>query len=95
MRTLRAVYNYAKLKVDRALPQIDVTMLVEWNAEKRRNTGVFMVSPSAEIKRPPGAKAWSIRAYILEKTHYLVCTLRRLHKICSARWSYVTILLSE
>jgi hypothetical protein len=34
MRTLRAVYNYAKLKVDRALPQTDMTMLVEWNAEK-------------------------------------------------------------
>jgi hypothetical protein len=40
MRTLRAVYNYAKLKVDRSLPQTDVTMLVEWNAEKRRNTGM-------------------------------------------------------
>jgi hypothetical protein len=40
MPTLPAVYNYAKLKVDRALPQIDVTMLVEWNAEKRRYTGM-------------------------------------------------------
>ena len=40
MRTLRAVSNYAKLKVDRSLPQTDVTMLVEWNAEKRRNTGM-------------------------------------------------------
>jgi hypothetical protein len=40
MRTLRAVYNYAKHKVDRSLPQTDVTMLVEWNAEKRRSTGM-------------------------------------------------------
>jgi|KBSSwiStaDraftv2_1062776.scaffolds.fasta_scaffold08258_6 hypothetical protein len=40
MRMLRAVYNHAKRKVDRALLQIDVTMLVEWNAEKRRSTGM-------------------------------------------------------
>jgi hypothetical protein len=40
MRTLRVVSNYAKLKVDRSLPRTDVTMLVEWNAEKRRSTGM-------------------------------------------------------
>jgi hypothetical protein len=87
MRTLRAVYNYAKLKVDRALPQIDVTMLVEWNAEKRRNTGMG-------LGRLP---AWGRQLAALEnpvrREFHLLCLLSgsRPDALSKGEWGHVSV----
>jgi hypothetical protein len=87
MRTLRAVYNYAKLKVDRALTQIDVTMLVEWNAEKRRNTGMG-------LGRLP---AWGRQLAALEnpvrREFHLLCLLSgsRPDALSKGEWGHVSV----
>jgi hypothetical protein len=87
MRTLRAVYNYAKRKVDRALPQIDVTTLVEWNAEKRRNTGMG-------LGRLP---AWGRQLAGLEnpvrREFHLLCLLSgsRPDALSKAEWCHLSV----
>jgi integrase len=87
MRTLRAVYNYAKRKVDRALPQLDVTMLVEWNAEKRRKTGMG-------LGRLP---AWGRQLAALEnpvrREFHLMSLLSgsRPDALSKAEWSHVSV----
>jgi hypothetical protein len=87
MRTLRAVYNHAKLKVDRALPQIHVAMLVGWNAEKWRNTGVG-------LGRLP---AWGRQLAALEnpvrREFHLLCLLSgsRPEALSKGEWCHVSV----
>jgi len=87
LRTLRAVYNYAKRKVDRALPPLDVTMLVEWNAEKRRKTGMG-------LGRLP---AWGRQLAALEnpvrREFHLMSLLSgsRPDALSKAEWSHVSV----
>jgi hypothetical protein len=87
MRTLRGVYNHAKLKVDRALPQIDITMPVEWNAEKRRNTGMGLGRLAA----------WGRQLAALEnpvrREFHLPCLLSG-SRPDSLNWSFVPAYLS-
>jgi hypothetical protein len=87
MRTLRAVYNHAKLKVDRALPQIDITMLVEWNAEKRRNTGMGLGRLAA----------WGRQLAALEnpvrREFHLLCLLSgsRPEALSKSEWTHLSV----
>jgi hypothetical protein len=87
MRTLRAICTCAKFKVDRSLPKEDVTVLVEWNAEKRRDTGMGLVRLAA----------WGAQLALLDnpvrREFHLFCLLSgsRPEALSKAEWSHVNV----